>query len=211
MSIICPTVTAFDIASFKKQLSLVSSISNRVHIDLMDGIFTTTKSPSIHDIQFADNLVIDFHVMYQDPSIVLMDLVKFKPNLIILHHESNADIPLIAADLRRSKIKTGIALLSHTEVDKARFVLPHVQHALIFAGSLGYHGGQADLNMLDKISEINKYQKYLEIGWDGGVNEANCELLTNKGIDVLNVGGAIHNADNPKMSYSKLCQLVASS
>ncbi|MDQ5953994.1 MAG: hypothetical protein QG647_732, partial [Patescibacteria group bacterium] len=45
MKYISPTVTATDEKTFNKQLNLLNSFAKRIHIDLMDGKFTPTKSP----------------------------------------------------------------------------------------------------------------------------------------------------------------------
>jgi hypothetical protein len=44
----------------------------------------------------------------------------------------------------------------------------------------------------------------VEIGWDGGVNVDNAYTLTQGGVDVLNVGGAIANAAEPGQVYATL-------
>lgn len=209
MSLICPTVTAYDINSFNQQIELVSSFASRIHIDLMDGIFTTTKSPEIADICIPDNLVVDIHVMYQNPVDILDYLIKLKPNLVIMHAESDADIPYLASVFRQQQILSGVALLADTQVKSCEYILPHVQHGLIFSGKLGFHGGQADLNQLNKAGELKKLNRYLEIGWDGGATSHNCQNIASNGVDVINVGSAIHRSDNPAMSYELLNKLSA--
>lgn len=208
MSFICPTVTAFDINTYNQQLNLVAGFANRVHIDLMDGIFTPTKSPDISEIWIPKDIMVDIHIMYQNPGNVLAKLIELAPSLIILHAESDVDLPYVAAQLRDENIKCGVALLPATTVESIDYILPHVQHSLIFAGKLGYHGGQADIDQLKKVPELKKHNRYLEIGWDGGVNNHNCQLLAQNGVEVLNAGSAIHNAEDPKTSYKYLNHLI---
>lgn len=208
MSIICPTVTAYDIDTFNDQLSLVSGFAERIHIDLMDGELSPTKSPEISQLWLPEGLEVDIHAMYKRPDSILEQLIALKPNLIIIHAESDADIPLLASKLRVHNIKTGLAILPQTEVADIYSLLPHVQHALIFGGHLGYHGGTADLSQLHKATELKKMSRHIEIGWDGGANEQNVFEIAQKGVDVINVGSAIHKAENQKKAFEQLVSLV---
>jgi pentose-5-phosphate-3-epimerase len=48
----------------------------------------------------------------------------------------------------------------------------------------------------------------LEIGWDGGINDRNISQLVFGGVDVLNVGGYIQNANNPERAYNSLFRIA---
>jgi ribulose-phosphate 3-epimerase len=60
------------------------------------------------------------------------------------------------------------------------------------------------LKLLNKVTELRKLKPELEIGWDGGINVDNAKQLSEGGVDVLNVGGAIQKAEDPKAAYDKL-------
>lgn len=209
MAIICPTITAFDVETYKTQLSLVSSFASRIHIDLMDGDFTPTYSPKTSDISLQSPVMTDIHVMFRHPESILDLLIGATPHLVTIHAECDADIPKFAAQLREHNIKTGIALLPETSVDSVAHLFPHIQHVLIFGGHLGYHGGKADLEQLTKINEIKKIHKHLEFGWDGGANRDNVLEIAQAGVDAINVGSGIHKADNPAQEYTFLTNIVS--
>lgn len=210
MTVISPTVTATDIESFNAQCRLVCSFADRIHIDLMDGEFAPTQSPEISELVLQTDKTIDIHLMYKNPSLVINQLIELKPNLVIVHAETDTDIPFFAATLRAQGIKTGIALLPDTTPESVNYILPHVQHALVFGGHLGYHGGHADLTQLEKVAMLKKLHPYLEIGWDGGANLENIEQIARAGIDVINVGGAIHKSDSPETTYATMKATLAS-
>lgn len=208
MSIICPTVTAFDIETYNAQMNLVTGFAPRIHVDLMDGDFTPTMSPNPDALWVPDGVEVDIHVMYRNPDSIMERLISLKPSLIIVHAESDADIPLLASKLREHGIKTGVALLPETEVVSVEYCLPHVQHSLIFGGHLGYHGGEADLSQLRKAPELKARARHIELSWDGGANIANCQILKDSGIDVINVGSGIHKAANQQSAYYELVKQI---
>jgi ribulose-phosphate 3-epimerase len=209
MKCICPTVTAFDVHTYRQQLELVSGFANRIHIDLMDGDFTPTMSPSPDLLWVPEVFEIDFHVMYRNPETIIDRLVSFKPSLIIVHAESNVNVPALTDKLSNNNIKTGLAILPETTVMSQQSLIKYIQHVLIFGGHLGYHGGSADLAQLNKVPELKTLNNKLELSWDGGANFDNAEQLLSAGIDVLNVGSGIHKSDDPKGAYQKLVRLIS--
>lgn len=204
MTIICPTILASDTASYGKQVENVISFSRRIQIDLMDGEFSTEKNLNLEDVWLPKGVESDIHLMYKNPQDYIGQLIKLNPSMVIVHAESNCDIPLFAARLREANIKTGLAILQNTEVDSIKYILPHVQHLLIFSGELGHFGGHADLSLISKIAEAKKISKHIEIGWDGGANLNNIEELANAGVNVINVGSALQNASDPSYAYAKM-------
>jgi len=212
MSTICPTVTcqSEDLQEYRTQMERVENLSDRIQVDLMDGEFAPTKSPSIDKIWFPEGKQIDLHLMYQHPADVLNDVLELHPSMLIVHQEAHVDIATLASALRVGGIKVGLAILPETPVSDCLDELEHVDHVLIFSGVLGHFGGKADLNLLKKVNQLKKYKPSLEIGWDGGVNTDNVQELTDGGVDVLNVGGFIQEATDPKAAYQQLCNLLQS-
>jgi len=209
MSQIVPTVTAENEKNFINQYKLVSSFAGRIHLDIMDGQFAPTVSPTPNKSWFdASNTILDIHVMHKEPNLVINELIGLNPNLIIVHAETAIDIPLLATKLRSAQINTGLALLQDTKIEDIEYLFPHIQHVLIFGGHLGYHGGVANLKMLEKAKYIKSRYKHLELSWDGGANRENIDEIVQSGIDVLNVGGAIHNAANPRDEYLALSKMA---
>ena len=77
---------------------------------------------------------------------------------------------------------------------------------MIFAGSLGKQGGEADLLQIEKIKIVRKLKSDLEIGWDGGANLTNIRALAHADLNVINVGSAISKAENPADAYNNLVE-----
>lgn len=204
MAIICPTVTAFSEHEYKAQLLRLMPFANRIHIDLMDGHFAPTVSPSLDYVWWPPEAVVDIHLMYQEPMTVLERLIELRPRLVIIHNEAHVHHMHFASALHIAGIQTGLALLPETPVAYAEQVMHSFDHVLIFSGNLGHHGGTANLGLLDKVAEIRQHHPDVEIGWDGGVNENNVKQLAAAGVDVLNVGGYIQNSSHPKAAYATL-------
>jgi ribulose-phosphate 3-epimerase len=204
MSVICPTVTALDTHDYRTQVERLEPFCERLHIDVMDGVFAPTTSPGLHQVWWPDSVIADIHLMYQDPMSQIDQLIKLRPNLVIVHHEATLDARVFADQLHQHGIKVGLAILSNTPVEQISQTIHSFDHVLVFSGDLGKHGGTADLSLLGKIPIIREYYPDIEVGWDGGVNDQNVHDLIAGGVDVLNVGGFIGNATDPSEAYAKL-------
>ena len=210
MSIICPTILAENTHDFRDQMDRVTSFATRVQIDLTDGIFTSKKNIPLSQIWIPENIETDIHLMYDDPESYIEAIQNIQPSMVIVHAESLVDVPLFASQMREKNIKTGIAILPETKVEDVAYLFPHVQHVLLFAGSLGSFGGHANLDVLEKVAQIRSLDKRIEIGWDGGASEENCKQLSEAGVQVINVGGAIQKAQDPEGAYATMKALVTS-
>lgn len=210
MAIICPTITAFDSHEYRTQMEQINSFAKRVHIDLMDGEFAPTKSPDLNYVWWPHDMLADIHLMYQNPMNYIDKLTHLKPHLVIIHNEAQVHHMDFAARLHKEGIKVGLAVLHDTPIDYAFQIMHSFDHVLVFSGKLGYHGGAADLGLIDKVQQIRKHHPEAEIGWDGGINDQNTKQLIEAGVDVLNVGGFIQKADFPKEAYAKLKSVIES-
>jgi ribulose-phosphate 3-epimerase len=201
---ICPTVTTDDPLVYKKQIEETLSYAHRLHIDLSDGIFTRNKLMEVEDVWWPGGVRADLHVMYQNPFQHLSAMIALRPQLIIVHAEADGDFMQFAASAHHYGIEVGVALLPETPVTAIKPALEVIDHVLIFSGNLGHFGGHADMSLLGKAQQLRDLKPRLELGWDGGVNADNAQLLAVGGIDVLNAGGYLHGANNPNDAYATL-------
>ncbi len=209
MAIICPTVTPDTVEEYERQANILVKFAKRVHLDFMDGEFAPSTSPDLKNVVKPKNVVVDLHVMYQTPAEDLETIIKFKPNLVVVHAEADGNFVEMARELHKNGIKAGVALLQQTPVSVLKPAIAELDHVLIFSGNLGYQGGSAvDFGLLDKAKEIHKLKSGLEIAWDGGVNDENVRALADGGIDVINVGGFIMKAENPRERFETLNNLL---
>lgn len=209
MSAICPTVTAYDMDEYTTQLHRAVGFAERIHIDLMDGVFVSTKSPGLDEIWLPSHgPLIDIHLMYQEPMAVLDQLITLRPHMVIIHNEAHVHHMHFTAELHKHDIEVGLALLQDTPVEYAYQIMHSFDHVLVFSGNLGHHGGHADLGLLDKVRKIHEHHPEVEIGWDGGINEHNAQQFFEAGVDVLNVGGFIQKAAHPEQAYATLLAIA---
>jgi ribulose-phosphate 3-epimerase len=205
---ICPTVLAGTPEEYRHQIGRIAQFATRIHIDLADGQFAPTKTIPIDQVWWPGGVRADLHVMYQRPFEHYKTYLSLGPQMVIVHAESDGSFVPFSELMHRHGIEVGVALKADTPVALIRPALQWIDYVLVFSGDLGHFGGQADLALLDKVKMLRQLKPQLEIGWDGGINNTNARALAMGGVDVLNVGGFIQHASDPRMAYGALVRAV---
>ena len=204
MSVIAPAILSESPDDYKAQIERLHGFADRVHIDISDGEFAPTFTINAAQIWWPQEWTVDIHAMVARPSEHLETLLALKPSMIIFHVEVQEDIVAILQHVKKFGIKAGIALLRSTVPSMVVNAIQAADHVMIFSGDLGRYGGTASLMQLEKIRLVKAIRQDVEVGWDGGVNVENAYSLAQGGVDVLNVGGTLAKAEDPKSVYGTL-------
>lgn len=209
---ICPTITAVTRKEYERQFNIISKFAARIHFDVSDGSLAPRRLFPFSQMRWHKDTLADVHIMSRYPHADIVLAYHLRPHLVIIHAEAEVDLIRAANSIHSAGIKAGLALLSDTQVEQVSAIIPHFDHALIFSGNLGYQGGSvADLNLLNKVHKLKSLNPNIEIGWDGGINNDNIELIVASGISVANVGGYIQSSSSPKRAYAKLVSTLKKS
>lgn len=208
MSIIAPCITVETDEQYKATVEKFTPFAQRVQIDISDGEFAPVFLVGPEKLWWPNNWIVDIHAMVSHPLDYVDKLISLKPHLIIFHAETDVDLLPIFAKIKKYGIKAGLALLKPTVPETVANYIRAADHVLVFSGDLGHYGGTASLMQLEKVRLIKGINPNVEIGWDGGVSVDNAFTLTQGGVDVLNSGGALNNADNPASVYATLIKEI---
>ena len=199
--VIVPAILTDNKQDYRAQVEKINTFTRRVQIDVTDGAFTPVQTLDVTNVWWPKNWQADLHLMVANPSQHLDTILKLNPTLCILHAEANEDLTPSFNALKDAGIKIGLALLPQTFPGSVKPYIDMVDHVLIFAGQLGV---QADMMQMEKIPLIRNMKPEVEIGWDGGANMSNVRALAHADLDVINVGAAISQAENPAAAFQAL-------
>ena len=204
MSVIAPCITVESADQYQAAVERLHPFAQRIHVDIADGEFAPTFLMSDAQVWWPKEWTVDIHAMVARPTEYVDRLIALKPNTIIFHIEAVADIKPVLQKIKEAGIQAGISLLRETVPSTVEDAIQMADHVMVFTGTIGQYGGTASLMQLEKVRLIKAINPTAEIGWDGGVNVDNAYTLTQGGVDVLNVGGAIANAADPGQVYATL-------
>ena len=215
MSDIAISILNCDFNNIKFELNRINdSIIKYVHIDIMDGYFVEKNTENLFNMktisQFT-NKKIDIHFMVKKPKIFITNFLKYNPDIISFHIESEENISENISLIKSHGIKCGIAINPETDIHTLNNYLKDIDIILIMSVVPG-KGGQKFVNstfkkiklIKEKLLKINPKIK-LEI--DGGVNNLNSKLLNKSGADILVSGSYLINQKNIKKAAISLLKV----
>ncbi len=208
MATIVPCVTVSTPEDYKASLERIHTFATRIHIDISDGQFAPITLLEPSQIWWPQEWQVDIHAMINQPSLYVPQLISLKPTMITLHAEAQEDILPWLQQIKQVGIRAGVALLRSTVPSDVAGLIEAADHVMIFSGELGKYGGSASMMQLEKVRLVKNINAGVEIGWDGGVSVENAFSLAQGGVDILNTGGAIQKADDPKAVYDALVSEV---
>jgi ribulose-phosphate 3-epimerase len=204
MALVAPTILASTPAEYAERIDRVKPFAKRLHIDVCDGVFIDTKTVGLSQVYDIDGVPFDLHLMMSHPEGQIENIVSLQPSLVIFHYEADVDREALMRELRSFGIRIGLAVNPETTIDQVKDLLPKIDHLLIFTGRLGHNGGEFRIDCLDKIAMARRIKFDLEIGVDGGIDQATGRMAIEAGADLLNCGSFIHDHDDPEIAYIAL-------
>lgn len=201
---IVPTILTNDLEQYKQLIAKFQPFAKRVQVDICDGTFAPAVTIPANNVWWPQGWEIDLHMMVVKPSDHLPIILQLKPSLCIFHAETGEDLLPMFDQLQAAGIRAGVALMKPSFPGNFRPFIEKADHVLVFAGEIGKQGSQADLLQTEKIQLIKDINPNVEIGWDGGANLKTVRAIARAGADVINVGSAITNAEDPKAMFDAL-------
>lgn len=209
---IAPAVLAETPGQYRHDVDVAASVSDRIQIDLVDGEFADNKTINLVQTYWPEDTRADLHLMYHRPQEHVPTVISQHPHMAIIHVEArDVDEKIITeacSRLQNSGIAFGLAVLPDTPVSRLEPFVYAIDHVLVFTGELGHYGGQLRFDCLDKIDQVKRLNRNIEVGVDGGITEETAARVVEAGADVLNVGGFIQNATHPENAYATLKEII---
>ncbi len=215
--IVAPSILSLDYANVSEQLRLLrESKAKWLHFDVMDGHFVPnlTFGPDIlKGFKCATQLVMDVHIMVDNPSFIADLFIQAGADIITFHLEAvkgMEECVALCKHIRKKGIKVGVSVKPNTAVDVLLPYLSEIDIILIMSVEPGFGGQQFLAHTLDKVrilrQEIDKYGHDVKIEIDGGINEQTAPLAIRAGCDVLVAGSYIFKNDIKQSVDLLLCQ-----
>jgi len=188
-----------------------------IHLDVMDGNFVpeiTFGQMMIKNIKKYAAIPVHAHLMIQNTDEQLKSFIKTGADLITVHAESCRHLYSCLKLVKDNNIKTGLALNPATPISVIENIIEMIDSILIMTVEPGFGGQQLIESMLIKISKtaaiLKEHNKIsgktynFDIEVDGGINEETVKKVTDSGANVIIVGTAFYNSNEPAKIISDL-------
>jgi len=209
---IAPSILAADFTKLGYDIESVSS-ADYLHFDVMDGVFVPNISfgiPVLESVRKATDMILDVHLMIENPSRYITKFAKAGADIITFHVEAETHDNTLRAinEIHKLGKKAGLSIKPDTP---AKNLLPYIDSldlALVMTVEPGYGGQMFISTMLPKIKElrdvINNKGINCELEVDGGINPKTAKQCIEAGANVLVTGYDLFNMADRAAHITKL-------
>ncbi len=215
---LAPSMLSADFSRLAEHVKQAESAGvEYLHIDVMDGHFVPNISfgaPVMKKIKPHTNLIMDVHLMIENPYMYIEDFVNAGADIITVHQEACQHLHRTIQNIKSYNVKAGVSLNPATSLRTLDEILPELDMVLIMSVNPGFGGQSFILSSLEKIanlkSMINERGLEVEIEVDGGVKADNVADVVRAGADVIVAGSAIFGKDDVAKAVSDFREAIAS-
>lgn len=185
-----------------------------LHCDIMDGKFVprvTFDHQLVNNINQNSAIMLDVHLMCDEPLKLIDEYIKAGANIITVHYEAfkdKEDLLKAVKKIKNANILAGISINPKTSLNEIRMYLHMFDIVLIMSVEPGASGQKFLTESLDKIKNLNNIRETnnfkFKIEVDGGVNNDNLKDIVEAGVDMIVSGSYIYKSKNRKEAIQKI-------
>lgn len=228
--LIAPSLLSADFSILKDEIKRVEdSGADMIHLDVMDGNFVPniTIGPLIVEaVRRCTDMVLDAHLMIEEPHKFIKDFVKVGSDIITIHAEAYG----LEQRAESKELKKGMSRTAD-KIDEGRVkealreirsfgkragislnpdsplciegILKDVDMVLFMSVHPGFGGQSFIESILPKIKALRKiYSGDIEV--DGGINDKNARSIIDAGANILVAGSYFFSAKDKLEAVKKL-------
>ena len=168
--------------------------------------------PVVKSLRAATDLLLDCHLMIEDPDRYTPDFVKAGAGIVTVHQEACRHLHRSIQLIRSEGARAGVAINPATPVSTLEHILADVALVLVMSVNPGF-GGQEFLPFsLEKIEALRAIREERNLSFqieiDGGVSLDNVGAIVNAGADILVAGSSIFGTPDPASAVKSMQERI---
>lgn len=213
---IAPSILAADFAHLGRDVEAVERAGvSMIHVDVMDGHFVpniTIGPPVVGSLRKATDLLLDCHLMVENPDLYIPQFAVSGAQMISVHQEACPHLDRTIQLIKDNGASAGVVLNPATPVHTLSTILGALDFVLVMSVNPGFGGQKFIGYALDKIRELDRLRRERRLSYrieiDGGVSEDNVGEIASAGCDIIVAGSSIFGRDDPAAAIAGLRRKV---
>ena len=209
---IAPSILSADFARLAEDThAAIRGGAKVLHVDVMDGHFVpniTIGPPVVASLRKAVDVLLDCHLMIENPDEYIPAFVDAGANWITVHQEVCRHLNRTLEHIRSHGARVGVAINPATPVQTLGEVLDLVDHVLVMSVNPGFGGQKFISGALEKIRKLATMRaaKGVEfrIEVDGGISLETVGPVARAGAEILVAGSHVFEHGDPARNVEAL-------
>lgn len=218
MALIVPALLAGNFARLADALDIAQAAgASMVHVDVMDGHFVseiTVGQPVIASLRRATELLLDVHLLIERPERYVAEFIEAGADRVCVHQEATPHLHRVLEMIRKCGAKAGVGLTPGTPFESLSEVLEDLDFVTILTADPGLQQHPFIPRAVEKVRAASRTREDRRLDFavaaEGGVGLENLEELVCAGADILVVGSAIFDNDDPRTRLAEMVRVAAS-
>ena len=195
-----PSILSADFAHLGDDIAATEKGGTQyLHYDVMDGMFVPSISfgmPVLKSVRKITDLVLDVHLMIEDPDRYIDEFVKSGADIITVHYETCENVKQVMSDIRALGRKAGVVLKPGTPLTVLdEEILRMADVVQLMTTEPGVEGQTFIPESLEKIrrlrEKLNQMGLDTDIEVDGNITKENIGAVAAAGATIFVSGRAI--------------------
>jgi ribulose-phosphate 3-epimerase len=197
---LAPSILTADFGRLADQVAELdrSGLIDRVHVDVMDGLFVPNLSFGpliVQAVRRATSVPLDVHLMIVEPARYYAAYVASGASYLTVHAEACPHLNRDLTEIRRLGARPGVAINPGTSPCLIDSVLDVADVVLVMTVNPGFGGQTFIPSSVEKIRRVRRMLdaagSAAELSVDGGISPATARLVIDAGANVLVSGSAV--------------------
>jgi len=202
---VIPAILEKSVLNLEKRMKLAKTLSNQVHIDIMDGNFVDNKTITIHELAHVKKKgSIIIHLMAFTPDRYFEDIKETKANKVIIHVESTKNMMNVIKKAKKYNFSLGLAISPETKIEKIKKYARYFDEILVMSVNPGFSGQKFRTEAYSKLINLRKLYPRKILSVDGGINTETIKEAKSAGANIAYAASAIWKHSNVKKAYAEL-------
>lgn len=205
---IAPSILAADFLHLDKEIEMLNTYADIIHLDVMDGSFVPNISfgfSVLEPVSKIARIPMDAHLMIVHPEKYIKRIAALGIQMISVHLEAilqQGDDPSeMLNSIRSLGCQAGLAFNPDVPVEECYPYLKDCDYVLAMSVRAGFGGQNIDPNIYSRVktlkAEIERQGLTTPVEIDGGVTILNAPELAEAGVDIFVAGSTVFKATDP--------------